>query len=365
MKKVGALPSQVIREMTQNGAILKALEENIRPASLDLSISEEIFRVEGIFLPRLNEKIRDLLGKIIFSPHDLKYPLEVGAVYLARLNEEFRLPEEIYGYCNPKSTTGRTDIHVRVLADGSSRYDALPSGFKGNLWMVIQPKSFPIKIFPNTTLSQLRLFNTDTRFNEPQLQIAMERDKLLWSASGDHLFNYNEVGIKDNDGSIILTLDLTNEIAGYECRGLNKVLDFSKVKFYSPEDFFEPIKKNNEIYLKKDSFYIFSTKEALRVPPYLACEMVPMDERSGEFRSHYAGFFDPGWGWGANGEGKGRTATLEIRPFENLMVRDGQPITKMRFEQMTEIPDILYENINSYYKAQKGPRLSRHFKSAN
>lgn len=363
-KKEGAFPSQFIKQMLSDGFIRNAFKENIRPASLDLTISETIFRVEGVFLPQLNEKIKNLLKEIGHSPHNLNYPLEPGVTYLSLLNEKILTPKNIYGYSNPKSTTGRTDVHVRMLADGTSRYDAVPNNFKGDLWLEIQPKSFPIKLSPNASLAQLRFFNKDTRFTESELQIALNRDKLLWLPSKNHPLNYNEIKIKDNDGSVILTLDLTsNEIVGYECRGLNKILDFSKKKFYLSEDFFKLIKKpKKQLLLKKGSFYIFSTREAVRVPPYLACEMVPMDERSGEFRSHYAGFFDPGWGWGKNGEGKGRTATLEIRPFEDLIVRDNQPITKMRFEQMVEPPDILYETIDSYYKEQKGPRLSRHFK---
>lgn len=365
MKKIGVLPSQIIREMIKTQFILGAKEENIRGATLDLAITEEIYRVDGVFLPRPKEKIEDLLKEIGFSPHDLNYPLEVGTVYLAKLNEKFALPKGIYGYCNPKSTTGRTDVHVRVLADGTPRYDALPSGFKGDLWLVIQPKSFPIKIYPEMTLTQLRLFNDDTRFSELELQIYFEREKLLWLPKENRPLDYSEMKIRenDNDGSLILTLDLTNEIVGYECRGSSKVLDFSKKNFYLTEDFFAPIRRpQNQICLKKGGFYILSTKEAIRVPINFTCEMVPMDQRCGEFRSHYAGFFDPGWGWGKEGEGRGRIATLEVRPYEDLIVRDGQLITKIRFEQMIEPPDLLYEVIASYYKNQKGPRLSKHFR---
>jgi dCTP deaminase len=117
------------------------------------------------------------------------------------------------------------------------------------------------------------------------------------------------------------------------------------------------------VYLKKGAFYILSTNEAVRVPPELACEMVPMDERSGEFRSHYAGFIDPGWGWGEKGEGKGRPLTLEVRPFEDLIVRHGQPIAKIKFERVNEVPVAAYDSMGSNYIKQSGPKLAKHFKN--
>ncbi|RJQ30748.1 2'-deoxycytidine 5'-triphosphate deaminase [Candidatus Parcubacteria bacterium] len=364
--KKGALSSRMIREYAEKGFIQNINPENIRPSSLDLSISDEIYRVQGIFQPRPGEKIVDLLKSVEHAKHDLSYPLEKDVMYLAKLEESLALPKNIYAYCNPKSSTGRTDTHVRVLTDGISRYDAVPqSGYEGSLWAAITPKSFPIKISGGETLSQIRFFNWDTRFSEDDLEKSVKKDKLLWDIFDDRPLDYDELKISDRDGSIILTLDLKSKIVGYKCSGSNKILDFSKIKHYSPEDFFEPIvKRNDHLYLNKGEFYILSTREALRVPPSLSCEMIPMDERSGEFRSHYAGFIDPGWGWGAKGEGRGRTITLELRPFEDLVVRDKQPIGKIRFERMIEIPDMVYDKIGmSNYTSQNGPKLSKHFKT--
>jgi dCTP deaminase len=150
---------------------------------------------------------------------------------------------------------------------------------------------------------------------------------------------------------------------GYEGVKSNTVVDLSKIKFYDHKKFFKPVKKTGEyLHLKKDGFYILSTHEAVRVPPDLSCEMISMDERSGEFRSHYAGFIDPGWGWGEKGEGKGRPLTLEVRPFEDLIVRQGQPIAKVRFERLIEVPDVVYDATNSNYIVQTGPKLAKHFK---
>lgn len=366
-KDIGALPSQTIRAMIAAGFIRGADEANIRPASLDLTISSEIYRVEGIFQPRPGENIRSVLDIVGATPHDPIYPLERRVTYLAKFKESLALPPDIYAYCNPKSSTGRNDVQVRVVADGVPRYDAAaPAGFGGDLWVVIEPKSFPVRIQPGDTLSQIRFFNHDTRFDELELQIAFERDKLLWSKE-EQPFAYRDLKISDNDGSIILTLDLDGDVVGWECLGSSRVFDFSKANYYTPTDFFRPIRVGDgRVHLTQGGFYIFRTKERVRVPLHLACEMVAMDIRSGEFRTHYAGFVDPGWGWGQSGEGRGRSLVLELRPFEDLLLRDNQPVAKVHFEKMTEVPEVGYDSLEgSHYTIEPAtPRLSKHFRSA-
>ena len=362
-KREGALPDHRILEMLEAGFIKGADVENINSASLDLTVSGEIYRLEyGLFQPKPGEDITDCLNRAGFTPHSLEYPLERGVTYLARLNESLALPDSVYGYCNPKSSIGRNDVHVRVLVDGVPRYDAAtPAGCYGGMWAAICPKSFPVRLASGGALSQIRFFTANTRFDELDLQIHLRRDKLLWH-NDNPLFD-DDLMIKDGDGSIILTLALDEKIIGYECRGSNRVMDFSKRRHYRSDDFFTLLQKNGSpLYLKKDCFYILSTREAVRVPPHCACEMVPMDERAGEFRSHYAGFIDPGWGWGENGEGHGRLITLEVRPFEDMTVCDNQPIAKIRFEKMMALPDAHYDQLDkSNYTAQAGPRLSKHF----
>lgn len=362
--KCGALPSQTILSLMRAGLIRGASEENVRPSSLDLSLSEEVYEVDGIFQPKPGETVRKLLGLFKKKSFSWSRPLVPGKVYLARLNESLRLPETVYAYCNPKSTSGRIDVHVRLIADNVSRYDAAtPAGFRGELWVSLTPKTFKIKAAAGQTLNQLRFFNLDTRLNDLELEIALEQYKLLWSTKG-RPFVYRDLKIRDNDGSIIQTIDLSPEIVGYQAKHTDEVIDLSLLKHYDPKDFFQPLKKSNShLHLKQGEFYILSTNEAVRVPPELACEMVPMDERSGDFRSHYAGFIDPGWGWGKKGEGKGRPLTLEVRPFEDLIVRHGQPIAKIKFERMAELPDMVYDALPSNYIKQSGPRLSKHFKS--
>ena len=347
------------------GFITGAKAKNVRPASLDLTLSSEIYKVEGVFQPRPSESIRDILKLIKRTKHDIAQPLERDAIYLARLHETLSLPESVYGYCNPKSTSGRVDLHVRILADGVSRYDAVEKGYKGELWIVMQPKSFPVKIVEGLALSQLRLFNSDTRFNELDLEIAMREHKLLWRQKEKKPLAYSEIKIRDNDGSLILTLDLSGKLLGYKCVCPDEVLDLTKVNHYDPAHYFVPMhSRDGYVTLKKGEFYILSTREAVRVPPALACEMAPMDERSGDFRSHYAGFIDPGWGWGKYGEGVGRPLTLEVRPFEDLLVRHGQPVAKIKFEHMIEAPELSYDALGSNYIAQYGPRLAKQFKTS-
>lgn len=361
----GALPSQMIREMMGAGFITGAFINRIRPASLDLVVTEELYRIEGSFLPRPGESVRDIVGGMGPRPYDFTLPLERGVTYLARLAETFALPASVYAYCNPKSSTGRNDVLTRVVADGVTRYDAAtPQGFHGALWVIIQPRSYPVLLPKKESLAQMRFFNADTRFDETDLQISLPRDKLLWRGREDKPFGYEELKISDNDGSLILTLDLTGEVVGWECLGESNVLDFAKRNHYLPEEFFRPLHPTNgRIAFKAGGFYILYTRERVRVPPHLACEMVPMDARSGEFRSHYAGYVDPGWGWRKDGDGCGRRLVLELRPFEDLLMRDNQPVAKVRFERMIEEPEGHYDALeDSHYTAEfPTPRLSKHF----
>lgn len=361
MDGFGALPYQEVKELIRGGSIKNTADENLNPASIDLSLSEEIYRVEGIFLPRPGETIAELVEKTEHSKHNFENPLERDVTYLARLNEVIALPPDLYGYCNPKSSTGRNDVHVRVLADGVSRYDTIPRGYAGSLWLAVNPRSYPIKVSPGERLTQVRFFNRDTRLTENELKDVLDKEALVFDSHGEPI-RYEDIKIRDGDGSVILRLDLDQDAIGYECLGSNKVMDFSKRKFYDPDDFFRLMKKGESVSLKKGGFYILSTKEAVRVPPSMALEVAPMDERSGEFRSHYAGFFDPGWGYGKAGEGKGRPATLEVRPFEDMIIRNKQAIAKIKFERMAEIPEILYDSLGtSNYSFQSKAKLSKHF----
>ncbi|MEI6810531.1 MAG: 2'-deoxycytidine 5'-triphosphate deaminase [Candidatus Nomurabacteria bacterium] len=359
----GALPSQKLREFIEKGFFKNIDEKNISPASIDVTVSGEWYRIDGVFLPKTGETIPSLIKKLHGTRHAIQEPLEHGIIYVVRLNETFELPEDIYAYCNPKSSTGRHDLHVRIVKDETARYDTLPKGSKGDLWAIVVPRSYPVLLSPGFAISQVRFFNKNTRFKEYDLENEWQKKPLVYCLTGEP-YSYGSFKMKDSDGSILLTLDLSQDVVGYECRGSNRVVDLSSPNgSIDSSVLFVPIRKSGDsIVLRKDSFYILSTKEALRVPPYLASEMVDMDSRTGEFRTHYAGFFDPGWGCGKDGDGKGRPITLEVRTFEDVIVSNGQPIGKVKFERMSEIPEVHYDQKNSNYLIQTGPKLAKQFK---
>lgn len=363
-QKYGALPAQTISAFIANGYIQNAQPEHVSPASLDLTITAELYKIRGLLLPKPGEKIRDLLPLMEAAPVDIQTPINCGELYLVKLTESLALPQHVYGYCNPKSSTGRLDVHVRVLADGVPRYDSVtPKGYTGELWLAIAPKSFSLLLHKGTPLTQLRLFTGDSRFTELDLELAMG-EGLVWHPHADYLLEYSQMVTNDQDGAVVLTALVEEGMCGYECIAKpEQVLDVAKLASYDGADFFKPICiDDGALRLERDKFYILSAAERIRIPPALASEMVPMDERSGDFRSHYAGFLDPGWGWGVSGEGKGRPFTLEVRPFEDLVVRSGQPIAKIRFERMTEEPDFHYDTKKSNYIGQSGPKLGKQFK---
>ena len=360
-RKHGALPYQALREYMRDGHIKDADSKNVQPASIDLSITDEVYRLPGVVQPLVREPVESLVERFRGVLTDVGAPLERNTVYIARLRETLDLPYEVFGLVNPKSTTGRLDVHVRVIADGTPRFDTVEQGFSGELWIMIVPRSFPIILKAGTPFCQLRLFTGEPRLNESMLETVFDTEALLWRETGDQIL-YEDVPVTDHDGSIILTLDTYSEPVGWVATNVNVPIDPTLVGGYKAQKFFQPmVLDSGYVYLRRDHFYILSTREFVRVPPTLACEMVPMDERSGEFRAHYAGFIDPGWGWGKNGEEKGRPLTLEVRPHEDIIIGPRQPIGKIAFEHMIEKPEVVYDAGSSNYSAQEGPKLAKQF----
>ncbi|MCA9359247.1 2'-deoxycytidine 5'-triphosphate deaminase, partial [Candidatus Kaiserbacteria bacterium] len=237
----GALPAQMIRQLMEADCILGSSESHISPASLDLTLSEELYEIKGLILPKVGESIRSLLPIMEATKADIEKPIACGSLYLAKLNESLNLPSQVYGYCNPKSSTGRLDMHVRVLADGVPRYDSVtPSGYEGDLWVAIVPKSFAIQLHVGTPLTQLRLFTGDTRFSEFDLELAM-RDGLVWHPSEDKKLDYSDLVTNDQDGAVVLTALVEEGMCGYECiASPEQVLDVANIAHYDPADFFRP-----------------------------------------------------------------------------------------------------------------------------
>lgn len=368
MKNLGVFPSQMIRKMIEAGEI-EADPKNVQPASLDLGIGEEAYRMRGTFLPRRGEKIRDVIAKESIYRADLQSPLERNGVYLIKLNETLSLSGEKFAFASSKSSTGRVDLQTRLLADGYPRFDIVPAGYEGELWLQVIPKSFLVKLSFGERLNQLRFFNCQARVEWRDMEEVYEKNKLLFDKE-DNFIETKEKITKENGNGLVMNIDLEGEgegsVIGYKNIKHDKVLDFAALGAHAAEDFFEPIRARSDksLLLEKESFYIFCTKEAIRIPREFSGEMSAYDISSGEFRSHYAGFFDPGFGYGEDGEIKGRRAVLEVRSFDNnFIVRDGQPICQMSFEKLIEPADFVYsEKIGSHYADQRGPKLSKHFK---
>lgn len=374
----GTLPSQEIEALIAGGAVRSAAglaPEQVQPSSLDLSLSVEAYSMTGSLLPLGTEKVRDLIERFARYPINLREPavLVRDNVYLVRLRENFALPADVAAYANNKSSTGRIDLQTRVICDGNPRYDKIPEGYNGELWLEVIPKSFDVRVRNGDCLNQVILYRGRDILDAPQmLKLFGDPDGRKKARSGRILHDAGGVALGldavSDDGALLMTLDLNQEIVGYVAKKSlkPKPIDLAAIGQHEPDDYFEPIKRPRDgaLFLRQNAFYIFSTFEYISVPPDYAVEMLPYDTSAGEFRAHYAGFFDPGFGYGKDGEVKGTPAVLEVRPYEDdLIVRHRQPVCKMAYERLTTRPDKLYGvGVKSNYATQRGPRLSKFFK---
>ena len=359
---MAVLPIQTIKEMVRIGCISGIDPEYINPGSLDMPASSEAYRLEKTFMPNEDETVRSLLEWAGASKHDLRFPLEVGVSYLVRLEGSVQLLESVYAYANPKSTTGRLNVLVRVIADGVPMYDSLPKGWNGEVWMLVQPRSFPILLAPGLPLAQVRFFDGKAFLDEIEMGLAVQEHGIFFNRSGEVL----PLGRKrSHPDHLYMSIRADEGRVGWVCAGSNKPLDLTQRHIYHPKDFsFEPvIARGGEVVLHPGNFYILTTDEFVRVPPECSAELRAVDERLGEFRVHAAGFIDAGWGCGKDMEKKGQPITLEITTSEvgRLSLRHGQPIARIRFERMREKPNLLYEDVASNYLSQDTARLSKHF----
>ena len=360
----GALAIQHIRNLIEQGHIKETRDENLQPSSLDLSLSGEIYRMRGTFLPRKGESVRSLLDNGILFPVSLNQPLELNGVYLARLNESLDLPGNVYGVTNNKSSSGRVNLQTRLLVNGHPAFDQVPRGYKGELWLEMIPKSFPILLSYGERLNQMMFSTGHTKLTREEYKLFDQTYGFLRDS------NHQPLPLPEmiTQHGVSMSLDLSSqEVIGYKCTPTTtKVLDYS-ARDHDPLEFFEPIPRpsNGQLIMKRDEFYIFVTKEGIRVPREFAVEMAPYDVSKGEFRSHYAGFFDPGFGFGGQGETLGSPAVLEVFTHDqDFVLRDGQPICNMIYEHLTAPAEVFYGDpklMSNYYK-QIGPRLSKHFK---
>jgi dCTP deaminase len=356
----GILPSQDIRELLLRGevhATREVGEEQIQPASLDLRLGDVAYRVRASFLPgsgsTVMTRIRD------FGMHQIDLAegavLERGCVYIVPLMESLSLRSRMSGLANPKSSVGRLDIFTRLITDQAQLFDHVPPGYKGPLYAEIAPRTFSVVVRPGTRLNQLRLQRGNPPATDASLRRLHKSVRLVDTAPGK----------EDIDRGIAVTVDLSGTArVGYRARRHTDLVDLSKVDYYDPGAFWEPLQAeaNGTLTLNPGDFYILASREAVTVPPDHAAEMRAYDTQVGEFRVHYAGFFDPGFGC-ADCDGTGSRAVLEIRSFEvPFVLRDGQLVGRLVYERLTDVPDKLYgPAIGSSYQRQ-GLTLAKQFK---
>jgi len=341
LARTGILPSQAIDRLIDAGKIQLAeplLPNQLQPASLDLRLGTIAYRVRASFLPGPDEKISAKLNDLQVHTISLSQGavLETGCVYVVPLLESLALADDVSAATNPKSSTGRLDVFTRVIADGVSTFDQIPAGYNGPLFAEICPQTFPVVVRKGSRLSQIR-----------------------FRAGGS-----GEANVADD---IALSVDLIGNkdgLVGYRAKRHTGLVDVDIVANRPVLDYWEPIhvRAKKRLILDPDEFYILASKEAVHVPPSQAAEMVPFNPLVGEFRVHYAGFFDPGFGHREAG-GEGSKAVLEVRSHKvPFILEDGQIIGRLIYEELTEPPQMLYgRDLSSHYQAQ-GLKLSKHFK---
>lgn len=362
----GALTTEYLRLLVEQGLVVpdQPLTENqFQPSSLDLTLSAEGYKLPGSILPLRGESVRDALDSFHARPIDLTDPifLDRGQVYLIRLNESLRLPKTIGAYTNNKSSTGRIDLQTRTISDGNPRYEKHARGYHGDLWIEVISKSFDIRVSQGISLNQAIFYGERQILDDRELLELMNEDPLLFDKNGNALVTEDAVV----DHGLMMSVDLEQDIVGFVAKKSPEPLLLDQPGSHDPSEFFDPITrpKNGRLLLMKGRFYILSTLEYLRVPTNFAVEMLPYETTAGEFRAHYAGFFDPGFGYGAEGEVLGTPAVLEVRPYDDdLILRHSQPICKMAYERLCGSTELVYgASGTNHYAHQRGPRLSKYF----
>ena len=383
----GILPYQAIVEMVANGEIkpseivreARIEPDQIQPASIDLRLGNFAYPMDTSFLPgrgmKVLEKMRQLDADFERFKIDLSAGavLEKGRVYVVPLLESIKLRSDVAAFANPKSSTGRLDILTRLIADEATHFDQVEEGYKGLLYIEIAPRSFSVVVRTGTRLNQLR-FRRSVGANPKQMsaadwkQLLDEGQIVDTDADSD-----TQTRPTDRTGFLPFTVDLKgggadNALIGWRAKKNTKRIDLDR-RDYDPLDFWEPMRfhRENSLTLVPDEFYILMTKEAIAVPPDYAAEMLPYDTRAGEFRVHYAGFFDPGFGWNPTNKKAGSSrGVLEVRSHEvPFLLEHGQIVGWLRYERMADVPQTLYgQAIKSNYQGQS-LKLAKQFRQGS
>ena len=368
----GILPDRMIAVLAEDGAIAGAkpfAADQIQPASLDLRLGAVAYRVRASFLPgpgtAVAKRIEELkLHEIVLSNGAV---LETGCVYIVPLLESLALPDTIAAAANPKSSTGRLDVFTRVIADETRGFDRIQAGYRGPLYAEISPKTFPVLVREGSRLSQMRFRHGDSTLDAAALRALHAQERLVDAAEavmGEGVavsVDLSGIGVPSAQGD----RPKAGAIVGYRAKRHTGLIDVDRRDGYDVDEFWEPViaRADQNLILDPDEFYILASKEAVQVPPDTAAEMVPFDPLVGEFRVHYAGFFDPGFGYAGAG-GRGARAVLEVRSREvPFILEHGQIVGRLVFEKMLARPERLYGvGIGSNYQAQ-GLKLSKHFRA--
>ncbi|MPZ13538.1 MAG: 2'-deoxycytidine 5'-triphosphate deaminase [Chloroflexi bacterium] len=364
--RTGVLPSQTIRQLVEAGHISSSVPigpEQIQPASIDLRLGPVAYRVRASFLPGPGTTVVKKAGELRTHELDLTRPavLEKGCVYIVPLLEEWNLPAQFAGKANPKSTTGRLDVFTRLITDYGTEFERVPAGYRGHLYVEIVPRTFSILVQAGTTLNQLRFLRGAPTPSDAKLSELHGREPLLYQ--GDAVLGEPTIA-----QGLWICVDVQgspgSDIIGYQAKAHAPLIEIDKLDYYDPLDFWDPIPrpKRGYLILNPEDFYILASKEKIRVPPDYAAEMVGYDPSVGEFRIHYAGFFDPGFGYGSN-DIRGTRAVLEVRTHEvPFVLEDGQRVGRLIYERLLETPDRVYgPAIGSTYQRQE-LSLSKQFK---
>ena len=359
MQQEGVLSAESINKMIEQKQVILLSEldkTQIQPASLDLRLGAVAYQVPASFLP-ISCSVQERLQKIKHQKINLTQgaKLELGQVYIVQLSESLALPDTISASTNPKSSTGRIDVFTRVITDFGIEFDRIPAGYKGRLYLEICPRSFPIIIRQGSRLSQIRFRQGQVKYNDTELKTLHEQIGLV-----------SEEKANINNG-LGLSIDLQGDeegLFGYRAKLNAGVIDVDRIAYLNWREYWTPLytKEDKDFILEPDAFYILASREEVSIPATHAAEMVPFDPYVGEFRVHYAGFFDPGFGMNQAG-GQGSRAVLEIRSREvPFILEHGQIIGRLIYEPLTTEPRKLYGNdLQSNYQGQT-LRLSKHFK---
>ncbi|WP_084618876.1 2'-deoxycytidine 5'-triphosphate deaminase [Thalassobaculum salexigens] len=362
----GVLPYQEIERMIADGQIRGAVAvdpSQIQPASLDLRLGPKAYRVRASFLPGQGGTVMEKIDQLDGRPElDLTggAALERGCVYVIELLESLNLPHDVEALANPKSSTGRLDILTRLITDGGTAFDRIDKGYKGRLFLEVVPLSFSVVVSQGSRLNQLRFQRGASTLSAKEVRERHALGHFAKVADGDTL-------IPPRDTLVPFSIDLQGggkgAIVGYKARKNARKIDVDKPRAYPVGEFWEPLLwDQGRLILEKDEFYILATREEVAVPPDLAAEMLPFDSQSGEFRVHYAGFFDPGFGW-VDGKAQGSRAVLEVRSYGvPFTLEHGQIVGWLDYRRIANgQTDMVYgEAIKSNYQGQ-GIALAKHF----